>query len=221
MSTRTEIVLVHGLWYGPLAMAVLAGRLRKAGFEVRKFGYPATSFQAMEHARRLLQFVAKGSAGQTHFVGHSLGGLVIAKALELNAGSSAGDLPQLDHCRAVLLGTPLRGSSVVRRALKLPGGQSLFREAAEDLSRGQPQLPANRRIGLIAGSRSWGLGRLLGQPANGSDGTVALSETESPGLADRLVLPVSHTGMLFSAEVARQTVFFLQSGHFPGAGIET
>ena len=45
-----------------------------------------------------------------------------------------------------------------------------------------------------------------------ADGTVLLEETELDGAADRVVLRVSHTGMLFSAEVALQAAAFLRSG---------
>ena len=47
-----------------------------------------------------------------------------------------------------------------------------------------------------------------------NDGTICVEETELPGAADRIVLPVSHTGILFSAEAARQTASFLATGRF-------
>ena len=48
-------------------------------------------------------------------------------------------------------------------------------------------------------------------------GTVALSETRADGLKDELTLSVTHTGLLYSAEVARQAVRFLQTGAFDHA----
>jgi hypothetical protein len=41
-----------------------------------------------------------------------------------------------------------------------------------------------------------------------------VAETELEGTADRIVLRVSHTGMLFSAAVAKQAGAFLRSGRF-------
>jgi hypothetical protein len=67
---------------------------------------------------------------------------------------------------------------------------------------------------MIAGNRSIGLGRLFGQSAMDSDGSVSLSETQAPGLSDRVILPVSHTGMLFSPVVALQVCNFLAAGRF-------
>jgi hypothetical protein len=46
------------------------------------------------------------------------------------------------------------------------------------------------------------------------DGTVAVAETVIDGATDRLVVPVSHTGLVVSRAVARQVCAFLQDGHF-------
>jgi hypothetical protein len=43
---------------------------------------------------------------------------------------------------------------------------------------------------------------------------VMVSETRLPGLADHIVLPVSHSAMLVDHTVARETVHFLRHGRF-------
>ena len=47
-----------------------------------------------------------------------------------------------------------------------------------------------------------------------NDGTILIEETDFEGASDRVVLRVSHTGMLFSAGVARQAGAFLRTGRF-------
>ena len=59
-----------------------------------------------------------------------------------------------------------------------------------------------------------GLGRLLSDLPEPNDGTVAVDETFLEGARDHIVLDVSHTQMLFSAEVAAQVVQFLREGRF-------
>ena len=59
-----------------------------------------------------------------------------------------------------------------------------------------------------------GLGRVTGSFEGPNDGTVAVAETVSEQLSDRLELAVSHTGLLFSGEVARQSAIFLAQGRF-------
>jgi hypothetical protein len=71
-----------------------------------------------------------------------------------------------------------------------------------------------RDLGVIAGDLGVGLGRLVGTLGGPSDGTILVEETELDGTADRVVLRVSHTGMLFSAAVARAAAAFLQTGRF-------
>ena len=44
---------------------------------------------------------------------------------------------------------------------------------------------------------------------------MAVWETRLPGLAGHRVLPVSHTGLIFSAPVADLVVAFLRDGRFP------
>ena len=73
-------------------------------------------------------------------------------------------------------------------------------------------------LGVIAGSRPWGLGSLMMRLPGTNDGVVRLEETEVTGMRDRIVLPVSHSGMLASARVAREVAAFLERGAFDHDG---
>jgi len=210
MDQKPVVILVHGLWFGSWAMARLARKLQAADYNVLRFNYRSTKAGLDAHARQLDKFVQAHAAGQTHFVGHSLGGLLILRML-----SGAEDVPP---GRVVLLGSPLHGSAVARKSTRVPGGSKLLGQARGDLFSGYAHLPGGREIAMIAGSRALGLGRLVGGTEGPGDGTVAVEETRVPGLAAHRTLPVSHTSMLFSAQVARMTVNFLQSGHFEGRG---
>jgi hypothetical protein len=69
-------------------------------------------------------------------------------------------------------------------------------------------------LGIIGGGLGFGLGRLVGSLGGPSDGTILVEETQLDGAADRVVLRVSHSGMLFSAVVAKQAGTFLSTGRF-------
>jgi hypothetical protein len=47
-----------------------------------------------------------------------------------------------------------------------------------------------------------------------NDGTIGVSETRLDGARDHLVMPVSHKGMLVSADVADQAAAFIKRGEF-------
>lgn len=201
-----EVILVHGLWYGSWLFRRLAGHLHAAGFSTRRFEYRSTSGSLQQHAASLKQFVGGEHPVGRHYLGHSLGGLVILKMLDAMGDSSPG--------RVLLLGSPLQGSVTARKAAKIPGSDVLLGQVRDALEQGFDRLPENREIGMIAGSRGMGLGLLVGGVGSPGDGTVSLEETITNGLADRVVLPVTHSGMLVSGKVIRQSVRFLRTGRF-------
>jgi pimeloyl-ACP methyl ester carboxylesterase len=205
-DSRTEVILVHGLWYGSWTLRALSRRLRRDGFKIRHFAYPATSASLAAHAGSLYEFARTTHATGLHFLGHSLGGLVILRMMS--------ETPDLPPGRIVLLGSPLEGSIVARRLGNLPGSEKLLGEVRTTLEAGYSRLPEDRETGLIAGSRAIGLGLFMGGTGGAGDGTISLHEASSPGLQDRVVLPVSHSGLLYSGKVARHAANFLATGRF-------
>ncbi|HLF09818.1 MAG TPA: alpha/beta hydrolase, partial [Gammaproteobacteria bacterium] len=71
-----------------------------------------------------------------------------------------------------------------------------------------------REVGIIAGNHSFGVGRLVRGLPLPNDGTVSVEETRLPGAADHIVLRASHFSLLWSAEVHRQILCFLERGRF-------
>jgi pimeloyl-ACP methyl ester carboxylesterase len=207
MAVGREIILVPGLWYGPRSMALIGARMRRPGYNIRFFSYRSTKATAEECADGLAELVRKTPPGAPpHMVGHSLGGLLILRLLAMSHALPIG--------RVVLLGTPMQGSEAARKTLQLPGGAALLGVAATTLCAGSHGFRGNYEVGMIAGSRAFGLGRIAGFMGKASDGTVALEETYSECLTARITLPVNHTGMLFSSLVAREIACFLEQGQF-------
>jgi hypothetical protein len=138
--------------------------------------------------------------------------VVIVKVFEDHAAA----LVRLPPGRIVLLGSPLRGSRTARNLAGLPFGKKIMGLAVgeELLVPRERRWRQNRDLGVIAGDLGVGLGRLVGRLGGASDGTILLAETQIEGAADRVVLRVSHTGMLFSAAVARAAAAFLSTGRF-------
>ncbi len=199
--------MVHGLWLNGLEFFLLRDRLRDAGYAPAVFRYPSTHAALGEVAAALADRL-RAFGAPVHVVAHSLGGLV---ALETFA--TQGDLPA---GRVVLLGSPVQGS----RAAKSIAGWSFGPRILGPLAVEALTRPRDRRwrgpreIGVIAGSRSAGLGRLFASLPQPNDGTVCVDETRLPGAAAHRVLDVSHTGMLMSAAVAASAVKFLEAGSF-------
>ena len=86
------------------------------------------------------------------------------------------------------------------------------------LQRGFERWDGSPPVGMVAGNVAHGLGHFFARFDGESDGTVAVAETRLPGLADHCVVASSHSGLVFSAEAARQAVAFLRDGHFSVPG---
>ena len=207
------VILVHGLWQSGLELFVMRRRLQADGaLRALFFSYPTVVGTMSNHVRRLIECARAHKAEQLHFVGHSLGALVVLRTLEITD-----DLPP---GRAVLLGPPLQGSRTAQSLARLPFGRALLGGAlTQECVEWSPREWSGRReVGVIAGSMGLGVGRLLANLDTEHDGTVLVEETRLPGAKDHIVVPASHTGMLVSAQVAEQTRHFLDRGAFKRAG---
>lgn len=201
-----DIVLVHGLWNRGWSMTAMAKRLSNRGHRVKVFSYPTRNDSLDGHADELHAFLDLKSVAELHLVGHSMGGLVI-----LNMLSRFDDLP---IGRVVLMGTPVKGSGVVKRLGKLPGQKFLFGQAREDLLQGFQHTPTAHETGMIRGTRSLGFGQIAGRQSEPNDGSVGISETQLDGLKDSIELEVAHSEMLVSMQVVDQVEQFLLYGKF-------
>jgi hypothetical protein len=120
----------------------------------------------------------------------------------------------------VLMGAPVRGARAAQSLARHAFGQAVL----GPLAISQLAQPRERRwtvareLGLIAGSRSIGVGRYVARLPRPNDGTVALDETELPGALARVVHDSSHIGMLLSSAVATAVTEFLRHGRMSADG---
>jgi pimeloyl-ACP methyl ester carboxylesterase len=180
---------------------------REYGMEVHPFRY-ATATSMGEITARLQRFVRDLQADRLHFVGHSLGGLVIYRFLER--------FPQQPPGRVVFLGTPSVASRAAVQAAHIRlVATAMGRSVQDELLRPRDRRwNADRQLGIIAGTRPLGFGQILARFDEDCDGTIGVSETQLPGATEHITLHVSHLGMLVSSRVARETGAFLQEGRF-------
>lgn len=197
-----NVLLVHGLGRTPVSMFGLATALRRAGHHTLFFAYSPTLESLPRIVSRLttkLRHLAR-SGEPVGLVAHSLGGLLLRKALL--------DLPGLRVHRLVMLGTPNRPPRLAALASRwLP-----FRWFARDCGRflacpdtipaiPPPAVPYR----LLAGTKGPRHARL---PFAGelNDGIVAVSETRIRDADEPLLLPVWHSVMMDDGAVRRAVV---------------
>jgi pimeloyl-ACP methyl ester carboxylesterase len=213
MTATDTVVCVHGFWSHGTGMYLIKRRLeREFGFRALLFSYPSVRGSLDENAAALSSFIKDQAIDAVHVVGHSLGGVLALRMLANDPDALPG--------RVVCLGSPLTGSraadylhaqvwaeEIIGRSL--PAG--VVEAAASDWA---SHLCEQREIGVIAGNVPLGFGRLVANFQEDNDGSVGVSETRLEGVADHLVMPVSHKGMLVSSDVADQAGSFLKRGEF-------
>lgn len=195
-------------------MEALEERLASEGFRTCNVSYPSR-----EHAIEKLaaDFVLPAiaecfgeDAGVIHFVTHSLGGIIVRQLVASNAPVEFG--------RVVMLAPPNGGSEVVDvlgdwwlfQALNGPAGQQL---GTSEASLPNTLAPLPFEAGIITGNRSINL--ILSAMIEGDDdGKVSVENAKLEGMADFLVVPVSHPFIMKDSAVVEQTVYFLNHGVF-------
>jgi pimeloyl-ACP methyl ester carboxylesterase len=205
---RTLTILVHGLWMPSAFMELQRRHLDQMGFDAVVYTYPTMRLSLTENADRLAGYAAATGAPAIHWVGHSMGGLLILHMLARTPGMVPG--------RVVMQGTPYHGSYAARTLAQFDFGAHLLGRSMQEWDEiDKPAAYPGREIGVIAGSLGLGLGRLIawGLPEP-NDGVVSVEETELPEARDHIVLPVSHSGMLLAKSVVHQTGAFLREGRF-------
>jgi pimeloyl-ACP methyl ester carboxylesterase len=206
MTGKRQVILVHGLWYGPVSMRLLALRLEARGMICHRFGYPTLSRTVSENARALHDFARQLDVDQLDFVGHSLGGIVILRMFDELGGLPPG--------RVVLLGSPVRGSAVASRLAEIKAARPFIGQSRSALEQGFSHAPSGRETGVIVGTRGVGIGRIIERLEPPHDGTIRADEARLDDASDTLALAVSHTGLVLSADVANAVAGFLEQGNF-------
>ena len=201
-----DVVLVPGLWVPGAVMVLLARRLARAGFRSHIFGYPGRG-PLEPNSERLARFARERCGSrEAHFVGHSLGGVLVLETLNRFADVGVSS--------AVLLGAPVRGCLAGRRLARarvgrwmMGGCQRLWEEHGASWRRAAP-------LGVVAGTRPFGLGRALGRLPGSNDGVVCVEETTVDGMRERSLVSEGHSVLIVSRQVARQVERFMTGGSF-------
>jgi pimeloyl-ACP methyl ester carboxylesterase len=213
-ATET-VVLLHGVAMPALEMRPLARALAAAGYHVLNLSYPSRSLTIEQLARDYLPGHLRARGADTvprlHFVAHSMGGLVVRLYLQEHQPANLG--------RVVLLAPPNAGSLVADRLSRSALcrwliGPNLSRLGTSTADAIAPLLaPPVYEVGIIAGNTS--INPLFSRWQNGvNDGAVSVDSARLAGARDFLIVPHSHTLMLWRAATAAQVLAFLRTGRF-------
>lgn len=207
-NQSTKLFLIHGLFMHGALMKYLESGLEKCGYDVYTFSYESVGKAMSENANLLVEFVKQNSkSGDVcHFVGHSLGGLLIRLAYEIS--------PELFTGKIVTLGTPHNGSEVAKRVAE-DLYQGILGGSYENALDGElPEWKGEIPLGSLSGTASIGVGMIFNSLEKPNDGTVSVTETQLENQTDHIEMNLSHNAMLLSAKVVEQVDYFLKNEKF-------
>ena len=197
-------ILIHGMGRTPLAMSILAARLRASHIRPHLFGYSVTFERWDACIQRLEQFITKRVKTDDYImIGHSLGS-VLTRAT----------LPRLTHPPAAcfFLASPTRVCKAANNFAHYPLAKLLMGEIGQRLADKQfmeslprPSVPAKIYAGT-GGPR----GRYSPFGEEPNDGVLTIKETLLPSIPVQTV-PALHTFIMNSKVVSQDIVKIAKS----------
>jgi hypothetical protein len=197
-------ILIHGMGRTPLAMSILAARLRASHIRPHLFGYSVTFERWDACIQRLEQFITKRVKTDEYImIGHSLGS-VLTRAT----------LPRLTHPPAAcfFLASPTRVCKAANNFSHYPLAKLLMGEIGQRLADKQfmeslprPSVPAKIYAGT-GGPR----GRYSPFGEEPNDGVLTIKETLLPSIPVQTV-PALHTFIMNSRVVSQDIVKIAKS----------
>ena len=205
------IVLLHGLGRSNSSMWLLASRLEDAGYFVERIGYRSllqNPDEILKDINSKINQCCQKHTHSVHFVGHSLGGLMVRAYLQNNKVDKLG--------RVVLLGTPNKGAEAADY-FSNSGLLGILGPTAKALGTDENSFQKTLKapyypVGIIAGEvkSEWNDLVIPGK----DDGLVTVEATKINGMTDFIIIQVGHSRMRYDSEVANQTIEFIKNGTF-------
>ena len=208
---KEKVVLVHGFGRSPKAMSDFGEFLESKGYQVYRVGYSSLTQDIEgikeEFSKKVDKFIIS-TDDRVHFVGHSMGGLLIRSYLGEKTPRGLGNV--------VIMGSPSKGTPVVDH-YKKKWYFSLAGPALKSLSAsGSKFLKSLKKpdynLGVIAG--------VVDRPSKEhilpgkDDGLVPFESTKVEGSKDFMVFNVSHYMLRYDQHVMDQVHFFLKNSKF-------
>jgi len=214
VAEREGVVLLHGLGMARWIMRPAERALGTEGYETLNLSYASTrrSLDAIVEAldKQIAPFAQQRRA--IHFVGHSLGGLVIRRYLVTRRPDNLG--------KVVMFGTPNHGSELANFTRQIGLERIFLGQMGDVLCVGRPtdveaQLGSvDYPLGVIAGNRP-GWQNIFGPCFKEThDGKVTISSSKLAGMTDHIVVPYGHDEMVRKPEAQAQMVHFIRESRF-------
>ncbi|WP_117234825.1 alpha/beta fold hydrolase [Vibrio maerlii] len=208
------VVVIHGLTKSGRSMNTLSQGLIESGYNTCVLDYDTvgvTLNRMLQETDNQIEQCIDG-AGKIHFVGHSLGGLVIRHYL-----GNHHQLQQQERLgRTVMLGTPNHGSDVADH-YQDRFWANWFGEVPPALVSSENGLSQTLptpdfEFGVIAGTKGYSITKSMFEQPN--DGLVSVESTKLANMYDFKKVEVVHHKLKDDPQVISLVAYFLENGQF-------
>lgn len=214
-NKEEQVVLLHGILRSKLDMFPLSKYLEDRGYRALNLLYPSRE-QSLEDLsdfvhEKIMGWADYDESAPLNFVTHSMGGLITRYYIARRAPENLG--------KVVMLGPPNTGSEFADwlsdTEILAPIFKSVFGPASTQLRTDHKHIDGDITypLGIIAGNASINpLAPWILQGAH--DGIVPVERTKIEGMRDHIVIPATHSFMMFNPSVMEQVYQFLKNGKF-------
>ena len=208
-----SVIVIHGFGHRARSMETLAQAINNAGYEVRNVGYESIN-ESLDSVQEEVfgkfdQYISENPDKKIHFVGHSLGGLLVRAYLAQTKLNNLGSV--------ILMGTPNKGTQLVKQyedKWYFSWLGAVLYDLGIDNSQFLETLQAPYyTVGVIAGSKpysKWSADYLEGD----HDGLVTVESAKLEGMNDFIEIDVNHSRMKRDPRVIEQVIYFLKNSKF-------
>ena len=213
LAPPDTVVLLHGLGRTSKSMTSMQEKLTEAGYHVFNYDYESRKSEIDSLVTNLQQYLetcCSRKESDLHFVTHSLGGILVRALIARERPGNLG--------RVVMLSPPNKGSETVDLLKDYSLFKKIFGPASMQLGTDPDSFPnrlgpADFELGIITGSRT--IDPISSWIIDGDDdGKVSIEQAKLEGMADFMVVQVSHAYIMSNPDVVNEVIYFLQNGRF-------
>ncbi len=209
------VIFLHGILRSKTDMLPLSHYMSKQGYDTINILYPSRE-KSLEDLTEFVKTTIENHPDYSpektlNFVTHSMGGLIARYYIATHKPAHLG--------KVVMLGPPNTGSEFADflddHKFLGPLFRTIFGPASTQLKTNHKHIDGdiNYPLGIIAGSTS--INPLSPWVLEGThDGIVPVERTKIQGMTDHIVIPATHSFMMFNPKVAEQAHHFLKHGKF-------
>lgn len=206
------VVLLHGYFKNNNCMYPIEKKLSEMGYKISNISYPSTEYSidvlAKEH---VAPHIKNMECDKIHFIGHSMGGILIRHYLANNL------LPNLGE--VIFIAVPNQGSELVSQAsnseylswmLLGPAVKEIGHESEFMINLPLPHYQA----GVIAATKSSNPITSLFMLEGIDDGILTYESMKIPNMKDIVEIESNHNQVLYHPKLFDNIINFLKTGKF-------